>query len=64
MRSGGAIFLGLPREFVKLPPTAQIAWIFHQIFWEILGFPWMIRQNSLGNPRIFMDGSPKFPGKS
>ena len=42
---------------------------FHQIFIEILGFPWMIPQEfpckSLdlhGNPRIFMDFSPNSLG--
>ena len=29
---------------------------------EILGFSWMVHQNSLGNPRIFMDVSPNSLG--
>ena len=29
---------------------------------EILGFSWMVHQNSLGNPRIFVDFSPNSLG--
>ena len=59
----GAIFLGFPRDFVKLPPTAQIPWLVPQVPWEILGFPWIFPQvpwEILGFPWIF----PKFPKKS
>ena len=45
------IFLGNPRISMDDSPGIPR---------EILGFSWMVHQNSLGNPWIFMDFSPKF----
>ena len=49
------------------------SWMVPQIPWEILVCSWIFPPNSLGNPRIFQDGSPNslgnprnvtfFPGK-